>query len=147
MNIKLFLSKEKLTHKRITVKDGSSFHRAPKPVWEEIRPCKNQTTKWFSPPGTHISVADPPALSGVCISQAFFIQGREGCLNQKTDLKAQIQPHCTARLCFFHERAQQLPTPNPTSLKSDGLLNPQQFRKIQDTHKTCQIYLRNNVNL
>lgn len=65
MNIKSFLSKEKLTHKRITVKGGSSFHRAPNPVWKEIRPCKNQTTKWFSPSGTHISLEDPPAPSAV----------------------------------------------------------------------------------
>ena len=90
MNTKLFLPKEKLTHKGIAVKSDSSFHRVPKPIWTEIRPCRNQTTKLFLPSGTHFTLAHPPVPSAVLILQAFFIQGMEGCLNQRTDSKAQI---------------------------------------------------------
>lgn len=81
MNTKLFLPKEKLTHKGIAVKGDSSFHRAPKPISTEIRPCRNRTTKAFSPSGTCFTLAYPSVPSAVLIPQAFFIQGTEGCLN------------------------------------------------------------------
>lgn len=133
------LPKEKLTHKGIAVKGDSSFHRAPKPIWTEIRPCRNQTTKRFSPLGTRFTLAHPPVPSAVLIPQAFFIQGMEGCLIRGQTQKPRYSQTVQPGLVFSWER--ETAPHLPSNFYQSCVLNPQEFRKmpVEDTSNILKV--------